>query len=109
MSEVDGRWTMTQGSRGICWHLPEGVKCLNLVSAEGIPGFIPSLGSISISTTPSCHQLNQLRFIVMAFGTHPDSYAAVYSFCPEFSDSNYISDFHLVSRGVCVIFEPGVQ
>jgi len=36
MSEVDGRWTMTQGSRGICWHLPEGVKCLNLVSAEGI-------------------------------------------------------------------------
>jgi len=31
-----GQRVRGQGLRDICWHLPEGVKCLNLVSAKGI-------------------------------------------------------------------------
>lgn len=103
MSEPSGQtmasrhWqaSMAAGRKGCAvvvgaWHLPEGVKCLNLVSGEGMlleaSFFSTFVSTFNCSYTGLLffesldHQLNLLRFIVMAFGTHPDSYAAVYFF-----------------------------
>lgn len=95
-----GQRVRGQGLRGICWHLPEGVKCLNLVSAKGIL-------QLAVSAPTQLRSINWINCDLLLW--HSALIQTVMRlfmpFCLEFETIFLYPPSG--RRGVCVIFELG--